>query len=116
MGQLDSSSAVRRLLLVFIGWKLILLMVASASPGPGYDTSTYLLLPQTTKDDHIAYKILIHVLTRLVRWDGFYFVSVATSGYRHEQEWAFGWGFTTLLNYCGKGIVQQDCRHSITTC
>lgn len=108
--QLHIRSAFQRILVVFAAWKLILLLTASASPGPGYDTSTQLLLPPVSHTDFAASQLLEHVLTRLVRWDGLYFVSIANDGYRYEQEWAFGWGFTTLLNYVARGIESATSK------
>ena len=70
----------------YVLWKFLLLLVAIASPGAGYDTSTTLLSqPQSL------------LTSKLVRWDAIYFTEVAHRGYLFEQEWAFGWGYTHIL-------------------
>ena len=101
---------VRTLLLCFAAWKALLLLVAIASPGQGYDTSTSLVLAQHHHrpqpparqvqgggGDGPLPAALHHIAIRLTRWDAIYFTQVATRGYRFEQEWAFGWGFTRLI-------------------
>lgn len=105
---------VQTLLLCFAAWKSLLLFIALFSPGRGYDTSTSLVLapqpghhhglsghPETTDRDHIGPLplSLYHVANKLTRWDAIYFTQVATRGYRFEQEWAFGWGFTRLIAF-----------------
>ncbi|OJJ49457.1 hypothetical protein ASPZODRAFT_60509 [Penicilliopsis zonata CBS 506.65] len=69
---------LRSLTVAFALWKLLLLLVLAACPGPGYDTSTTLLAG-------------IGSLRNLVRWDPVYFVHIAEQGYVFEQEWAFGY-------------------------
>ena len=81
----------RFLVLSFVTWKLILLCIAFASPGPGYDTSSILLQPAS------------RLLRRLIRWDAIYFTQLARRGYFWEQEWAFGWGFSNLVAVTSKG-------------
>jgi phosphatidylinositol glycan class V len=105
---------LRTLLWCFVAWKSLLLLVAIASPGRGYDTSTSLVLTQNRQlpHDHPSQPrplprqgggdgplpaALHHIATRLTRWDAIYFSQVAARGYRFEQEWAFGWGFTRLI-------------------
>ena len=93
------------LVLSFITWKLILFCIALTSPGPGYDTSTILLgsdldLAQTK---HGSGWEPASRLRSLVRWDAIYFTQVARRGYRWEQEWAFGWGFSSLVAVTSKG-------------
>lgn len=94
------------LLLCFLAWKILLLCIAIASPGPGYDTSTTLLQsePNSTKAISISPFSLPLRLEKLVRWDAIYFTLTAQRGYTWEQEWAFGWGFTKLIALMSKGI------------
>ena len=89
----------------FITWKLILLAIALASPGPGYDTSTALLhldfsftQAKPRSDWELASR-----LRNLVRWDAIYFTQLARRGYLWEQEWAFGWGFSNLIAVTSRG-------------
>ena len=108
---------VRRLTIYFIGWKLLLLLIIAASPGPGYDTSTTLLGPEwtSTKESGIGSLDYAHhgsresisavlslVRRNLVRWDSIYFLSTAQRGYLFEQEWAFGYG--RLLSMLSLGL------------
>lgn len=97
------------LFLIFSAWKTLLFIVAVLTPGLGYDTSTDLLfhhddaqLGAGLSANDWKSRILGHILNRLVRWDAIYFASVAHRGYRHEQEWAFGWGFTSLISFVTK--------------
>jgi phosphatidylinositol glycan class V len=104
---------MRTVILAFFAWKLFLLLVALASPGRGYDTSTSLVLhaaPQhlqhlqsakhktdlTTEGSPLP-SALHYLATKLTRWDAIYFTQAAARGYRFEQEWAFGWGLTRLI-------------------
>ncbi|RHZ56633.1 hypothetical protein CDV55_100326, partial [Aspergillus turcosus] len=79
-------------------------------PGPGYDTSTTLgrLNRNATNADRdepfIA--ILRVVSTKLTRWDAIYFTEVASRGYVFEQEWAWGLGFTKLINFVANALQQ----------
>ena len=106
------------LLLIFSAWKTLLFLVAVLTPGLGYDTSTDLLFHHA--DARLAARLsaddwwshgLGHILNRLVRWDAIYFASVAHRGYRHEQEWAFGWGFSSLISIITKSmrVSQYSC-------
>jgi len=84
---------VRQLVLCFVAWKLLLLVVAYASPGPGYDTSTAILYDQ---DAVQAYTTLDKLLLRLTRWDALYFTSSSHRGHVYEQEWAFSWALSRV--------------------
>ena len=110
------------LTLVFILWKLLLLLIALTSPGHGYDTSTHLFIARDkdgninsnretaiTSEDVISVQTQrpLHqwssrLLTNLFRWDVIYFVEIAERGYTFEQEWAFGWGYTRLLSWASR--------------
>ncbi|KAK0273430.1 ER membrane glycoprotein subunit of the GPI transamidase complex-like protein, partial [Friedmanniomyces endolithicus] len=83
-------TSIRRLIPVFAIWKGLILLIALASPGPGYDTSTRILFDRQRgeHDSWFAYG-LEHVLLRLTRWDGIYFASGSAHGQVYEQEWAF---------------------------
>ncbi|KZF24963.1 glycosyltransferase family 76 protein [Xylona heveae TC161] len=115
---LRSSSTLRpldrpltALCLCFVSWKIILFIIACLAPGPGYDTSTALLLgrlgqlsgnvntsPENATQNNILMRLMTHVASKLVRWDAIYFTQIAERGYAFEQEWAFGWGFTQLIS------------------
>ena len=97
------SAAIPRLLAVFFLWKLVLLILAAASPGPGYDTSTDLLLSALPVDATLPSVASARVLSRLVRWDALHIVSTVQRGYLYEQDWAWGWGYTRLLHHAAKG-------------
>lgn len=92
----DLSHPVQKLVVLFVCWKLLLLLVASGSPGPGYDTSTSLVEADHRKELPV---ILRHLVSKLVRWDAVYYVKVAERYYLFEQEWAFGWGFTRAIAF-----------------
>ncbi|KAF4205921.1 hypothetical protein CNMCM5878_006475 [Aspergillus fumigatiaffinis] len=71
-------------------------------PGPGYDTSTTLRLDRNATNavgDGPFTASLRLVSTKLTRWDAIYFTEVASRDYIFEQEWAFGYGFTKLINF-----------------
>ncbi|KAF2215446.1 glycosyltransferase family 76 protein [Cercospora zeae-maydis SCOH1-5] len=78
------TTAITRLMTKFCLWKLLLVLVAAASPGPGYDTSTQLLLLRRKTDSWLE-----HCAVRLTRWDGLYFASASANGQIFEQQWAF---------------------------
>jgi hypothetical protein len=93
-----------RLVLMFTAWKTLLLVIAFASPGPAYDTSSELLpffeRKHALKDDRASSSTLqwiIHRLSlRLTRWDAVYFTAAADRGHIFEQEWAFSPFLATL--------------------
>ena len=93
------------LVLSFIAWKLILLGVALTAPGPGYDTSTELLQLESNsaRASNGSHWMSASRLGSLVRWDAIYFTQLARRGYLWEQEWAFGWGFTSLIAVTSRG-------------
>ena len=93
------------LVLSFVTWKLILLCIAFTSPGPGYDTSSFLFhsdLDLAQTKSRAGWEPASR-LRSLVRWDAIYFTETARRGYLWEQEWAFGWGFSNLVAVTRKG-------------
>jgi hypothetical protein len=74
---------------IFATWKAALALIALASPGSGYDTSTTLLSWNSGKP---------HFLYKFVRWDAIYFTQIAQHGHIHEQQWAWGIGYPALLS------------------
>ncbi|KAM0168408.1 hypothetical protein ACHAPF_011026 [Botrytis cinerea] len=91
---------VRTLILCFILWKISLLLIAACSPGPGYDTSTSLLLSSLHSIGKKKLPSVVqYLIGKLVRWDAIYFVHASNRGYVYEQEWAFGWGFTRVIKF-----------------
>ncbi|KAK0665041.1 GPI mannosyltransferase 2 [Lasiodiplodia hormozganensis] len=97
------------LVIVFAAWKALLLLTAFASPGPGYDTSTTLLLGQDAAASALVTTSVPwsatpgeRLVSKLVRWDAIYFTAAAERGYQHEQEWAFSWAFSHLMANAAK--------------
>ncbi|KAH0343543.1 DUF409 domain protein, partial [Aureobasidium melanogenum] len=104
---------VRALACLFVVWKLLLLCVAYASPGPGYDTSTTLLLARaqsSVTENTFLEDFAKQLVTNLVRWDALYFVSVARRGVIFEQEWAWGWGYTNFLGLVSKVLPGKSSQ------
>lgn len=100
-------SPFRALVSVFVAWKALLLCVAWASPGPGYDTSTNLLLPSTADTDSLILNVISYTSSKLVRWDALYFVRVAQRGRLFEQEWAWGLGWTKSIALIARGAINH---------
>ncbi|KAK7703797.1 ER membrane glycoprotein subunit of the GPI transamidase complex-like protein [Botryosphaeria dothidea] len=78
--------------------------MAFASPGPGYDTSTTLLLgrdaaasAQVTASVPWTPTIGERLASKLTRWDAIYFSVAAERGYHYEQEWAFSWALNRFI-------------------
>jgi len=93
-------SPIRALLTVFLIWKSVLLLIATCSPGPGYDTSTALLSHIAgANGPHLSFlgSFGHHISEKLTRWDAIYYTTAARRDYLYEQEWAFGWGFTRII-------------------
>lgn len=98
-------SPKRYLTLYWAAWKFILFVLALASPGIGYDTSTDVLLAarSTHESPYRIFDQFKYGLQKFVRWDAIYFSQIAQRGHLFEQEWAFGWGFTRLLHWGARG-------------
>ncbi|KAI9789235.1 MAG: ER membrane glycoprotein subunit of the GPI transamidase complex-like protein [Peltula sp. TS41687] len=98
-------SPLLSLLLTFALWKTLLLVVALCSPGPGYDTSTALILglPSQDTSHHASPTAQLPRIGKLVRWDAIYFVKIVERGYLFEQEWAFGSGYAKTVAVLSKG-------------
>ena len=110
------------LLLYFLAWKIVLFSIALSSPGEGYDTSTTLLqyepvdvaaIDARTRPSGRLSSLVPHLSSRLVRWDAIYFTRIAQRGYVFEQEWAFGWGFTSFLQILSAGSWPEMLERSI---
>ena len=100
---------ISQLVIYFVLWKAVLLIVASASPGPGYDTSTQILLDHSGPTPETwPGRALQHVLLRLTRWDGIYFASNSERGHVNEQDWAFSWALARVTSCLAKGAY--GCR------
>ncbi|KAG8630614.1 hypothetical protein KVT40_002233 [Elsinoe batatas] len=100
------SADLHAILSLFSLWKIALLLVVALSPGPGYDTSSELLLWNDNETPQPR-GLVPHVLHRLLRWDAIYFVNIANRGYLYEQEWAFGRGFMLLTGQLAKVIPES---------
>lgn len=93
---------IQNLVILWVAWKLLLLLIAISSPGPGYDTSASLLSPGASESQQLP-PALQYIVGKLTRWDAIYYSKIADRGYVFEQEWAFGWGFTRLISLCAAG-------------
>jgi phosphatidylinositol glycan class V len=92
------------LLAFFVAWKLLLLGIACASPGPGYDTSTRILFDQQGVQAHSwISRVVEHLTLRLTRWDALYFSTSSVRGHLYEQEWAFSWFMARLMAMLSDG-------------
>jgi phosphatidylinositol glycan class V len=97
-----SDHPVRVLVLSFLAWKTLLLIIATTSPGPGYDTSASLIGVTENPAGELPAP-LRYLVGKLTKWDAIYFVKAANRGYVYEQEWAFSWGFSRVIALCASG-------------
>jgi hypothetical protein len=99
-----------RLIAVFLAWKSLLILLAVLTPGPGYDTSGFIVLAENEQSRSQIHPPSISDRLALshLRWDALYFVKAAQRGYLYEQEWAFSRAHSWTL-----GTV-KDCRLSYT--
>jgi hypothetical protein len=96
------------LLTFFVAWKLLLLGVACASPGPGYDTSARILFDQYDVHEHSwTSQVVEHLTLRLTRWDALYFSTSSARGHLYEQEWAFSWFMSRLTATLANGALSH---------
>jgi hypothetical protein len=101
------------LLAIFTAWKSLLLVVAYASPGPGYDTSTRVLFDQYSAPPPTWLARTVQDFTlRLTRWDAFYFTTSSVRGHLFEQEWAFSWFMARLTAALSNGVCLYSSRVS----
>ncbi|KAF1809689.1 hypothetical protein P152DRAFT_422598 [Eremomyces bilateralis CBS 781.70] len=91
------------LLVIFLVWKACLVGIILFSPWSGYDTDCAEAVYDKPTSPHLA--LSSRWLLRFLRWDAVYFTDIARDGYRYEQQWAFSWGFATLIRYVA------DCIH-----
>ena len=107
----ETQTSVGRVSAIFWAWKALLLGVACASPGLGYDTSTRILLdsyPLTKPTTGTVSLAVEHLVLRLMRWDAIYFASLSTRGHIFEQEWAFSWAWTKINSSFTEGASRAD--------
>lgn len=94
----------RQLVLVFFAWKTLLFLLTAFCPGPGYDTSGFILTDASTSRyaNLKSASRFDHLVLNLFRWDALYFVKAAERGLVFEQEWAFSPVFSQLLSVTGR--------------
>lgn len=97
-------TSLSRLAWLFLAWKLLLLLTASLSPGPGYDTSTLILFDRHSSgaNSWLARRVE-DVVLRLTRWDALYFASASSRGLAYEQEWAFSPPLSQVTSVVARG-------------
>jgi phosphatidylinositol glycan class V len=103
----NRSTNKARLVAYFLTWKSALLLIAAASPGPGYDTSTQLLFARGNGDipspSGLLARAIEHVAIKLTRWDAIYFTSASANGLVYEQQWAFSPTFAKMTSILASG-------------
>ncbi|KAK4545850.1 hypothetical protein LTR36_002414 [Oleoguttula mirabilis] len=110
-----TETSINRVVRAFAAWKLLLLLVAVASPGPGYDTSTGIFFDQyrTSGSDSWLARAVEHVVLRLTRWDAFYFTTSSERGHLYEQEWAFSWLLSRVTSVVANVTTLYRLIHAI---
>lgn len=108
--------SIKRLLAIFVAWKTLIFAVASCSAGPGYDTSTQILLDQHRAPEALSWlsTAVEHVVLRLTRWDALYFASGSLHGQVYEQEWAFSWALSKATSLFSRGAYAMRTALHIT--
>lgn len=91
---------LKRLVQAFLSWKVVLLTVAILSPGPGYDTSSLVALNSSglRHTELASWSLIDRLSLNLFRWDALYFVKSAQRAYVYEQEWAFSWAYSLIID------------------
>lgn len=100
----DGKGHIKLLVVIFAAWKILLLALAAFCPGPGYDTSSLILVvPGPSRHDTFTSLSRSDRLNlNLFRWDALYTVKAAERGKVHEQEWAFSWAYSRVLSLVGQ--------------
>jgi hypothetical protein len=100
---LDPSQPIKSLSIGFWVWKALLFVIIIGCPGLGYDSSSSLLPFQSNGSVDViasaeAGHTLLPIPLKFVRWDSIYFVHIARNGYVFEQEWAFSYVYSNLVD------------------
>lgn len=99
---------IRLLVVLFCIWKVLLFGIMVLAPGPGYDTSSTLLVDAGSSvvpaNQNQKVPTSVPPVLKFVRWDAIYFTQITRRGYVFEQEWAFGPGFPTVVGWLQRGI------------
>ncbi|EME44970.1 glycosyltransferase family 76 protein [Dothistroma septosporum NZE10] len=105
-----TDTSIRRLITIFWSWKILLLLVAIASPGPGYDTSSQILLSRYSCASESWPSVAVRWLTlKLTRWDAIYYTSISERGVVYEQEWAFNSAFPKTTRLMSQVFLSGIC-------
>ncbi|KAK4624164.1 GPI mannosyltransferase 2 [Fulvia fulva] len=105
-----TNTSLTRLTAIFCSWKFLLLLVAVASPGPGYDTSTQILLDRhRCAPDSWPSLVTGWLALKLTRWDAIYYTSISARGVVYEQEWAFNSAFPKATNLIAQALPSSIC-------
>lgn len=107
------------LLIAFCLWKFILFSIVVLAPGPGYDTSSSLLVDLKGQDlvsgGVCDISAGLAPAMKFVRWDAVYFSQIIRRGYIFEQEWAFGSGFPALVAFIKKGTDSRERQRRLVS-
>ena len=101
---ISAGRQVNQLVFTFCAWKALLLLLAAFCPGPGYDTSSFILLDTSVQRHEHFHTVsrFNRFILNLFRWDALYFVKAAERGQVHEQAWAFSGVYSHLLRLTGQ--------------
>jgi phosphatidylinositol glycan class V len=115
-----------RVVRLFVAWKAVLFAVVLLAPGGrdgGYDASTALHFGAVSPPRSAAAPmgpvsaavrdVAERVVVKLTRWDAVYFTQASAYGRGTEQEWAFGWGFSSAVSRV-VGIVPPPLLYSLS--